>query len=157
MSGHESMRAYLHKLNPGGSEKIFDNLPGTFAQYTLTTRVPENWIPFVPKRISNNPNERQIFLRRGRMPRFIPNVTLEEGLTEDFVLPRSLLLTEQGLGEMDAMDIHEEEVPREGMVVKTTFQRVRWYSGKTYLWMGRRKTAGRGEGSSGLRFDKLEP
>jgi hypothetical protein len=156
MSGHESARAYRQQLNPAGNTKEFDNLDGTFAQYTLATQVPENWIPFVPKRVSNALTERQIFLRRGRMPRFIPNVTLDAGLNEDFVLPRSFLLTEQGLGALDAMDVHEEEVPREGAIVKTTFQRARWYNGKTYLWMGRRKSAGRGEGNSGLRFDQLE-
>lgn len=158
MNGHESMRMYRQKLNPSGNTKKFEKLDGTFAQYTLATQVPENWIPFVPKRISTASTERQIFLRRGRMPRYIPdpNTTLDPMLLEDFVLPRTYLLTEQGLGPSDPMDIHEEEVPREGAIVKTTFQRARWYNGKTYLWMGRRKTAGCGEGSSGLRFDELE-
>ena len=156
MSGHESARAYHQHLNPSGKTKLFDNLDGTFAQYNLATAVPENWIPFVPKRVSNSLTERNIFLRRGRMPRFIPDVTLDAGLNEDFVLPRTHLLTEQGLGPMEPMDVNEEEVPREGAIVKTTFQRARWYDGRTYLWMGRRKTAGRGEGNSGLRFDQLE-
>ena len=106
--------------------------------------------------VSDVPNSRSIFLRRGRMPRFIPNVTLDPALLEDFVLPRTHLLTEQGLAADEPMDIHEEEVPREGAIVKTTFQRARWYNGKTYVWMGRRKSAGRGEGNSGLRFDVLE-
>lgn len=156
MNGHESARKYRQPLNPTGNTKDFDNLDGTFAQYTLATQVPENWIPFVPKRITNAPNSREIFLRRGRMQRFIPNVTLNAGLNEDFVLPRTYLLTEQGLGPAEPMDVHEEEIPREGAIVKTTFQRARWYNGKTYLWMGRRKSAGRGEGSSGLEFDQLE-
>ena len=30
------------------------------------------------------------------------------------------------------------------------------YDGQLYLWVGNRKTAGRGEGSSGLRFDWLD-
>jgi hypothetical protein len=34
-----------------------------------------------------------------------------------------------------------------------TFQRTRWYNGKIVSWYGRRKRTGRGEGSSGLRFD----
>jgi hypothetical protein len=29
--------------------------------------------------------------------------------------------------------------------------------GGTYLWLGRRKSVGRGEGSSGLRFDTADP
>lgn len=32
-----------------------------------------------------------------------------------------------------------------------------WINGETYLWVGRRKRTGRGEGSSGLRFDVVLP
>jgi len=28
-----------------------------------------------------------------------------------------------------------------------------WFDGRSLLWLGRRKRPGRGEGSSGLRFD----
>ena len=30
----------------------------------------------------------------------------------------------------------------------------RWFNGALLLWLGRRKLAGRGEGSSGLKFDR---
>jgi hypothetical protein len=53
--------------------------------------------------------------------------------------------------------IHEEEVPRAGARVTREYQYARWIDGSTHLWVGRRKRAGRGEGSSGLRFDVLEP
>jgi hypothetical protein len=36
-----------------------------------------------------------------------------------------------------------------------TRQRVRGADGKTYIWLGRKVLAGRGEGSSGLTFDQL--
>ena len=32
----------------------------------------------------------------------------------------------------------------------------RWFDGNPLLWIGRRKTIGRGEGSSGLRFDVVK-
>jgi hypothetical protein len=40
--------------------------------------------------------------------------------------------------------------------VTRAYQLARWIDGGTYLWLGRRKTVGRGEGSSGLRFDTTE-
>jgi hypothetical protein len=49
--------------------------------------------------------------------------------------------------------IREEEIPREGLTVSRVMCRARGCDGKTYLWIGRRKQIGRGEGSSGLRFD----
>jgi len=51
--------------------------------------------------------------------------------------------------------IEEEEVPRAGRIVQRTFQRSRWHDGKTFLRVGRRSQAGRGEGSSGLAFDHV--
>ncbi|WP_297325000.1 hypothetical protein [Nitrosomonas sp.] len=53
--------------------------------------------------------------------------------------------------------IHEEEVPREGAYVARAWQYARWINGETYLWIGCRKGVGRGEGSSGLQFDRLIP
>ena len=52
--------------------------------------------------------------------------------------------------------IHEEEVPRAGVIVERSYQRTRWLNGKTYMWIGRRKEAGRGEGWSGLLFDRIQ-
>jgi hypothetical protein len=53
--------------------------------------------------------------------------------------------------------LHEEEVPRTGVVVSQSFQRTRWYGGRVFTWVGVRKSTGRGEGSSGLAFDQLRP
>ena len=52
--------------------------------------------------------------------------------------------------------LREDEVPREGARVTRAYQLARWFDGGTYLWLGRRKTVGRGEGSSGLRFDVID-
>ena len=45
---------------------------------------------------------------------------------------------------------------RAGIKVAAYFQRARWYDGAIATWYGRRKSPGRGEGGSGLRFDILE-
>ncbi len=47
----------------------------------------------------------------------------------------------------------DEEVPREGARVTTTYQYARWIDGSTRLWIGQRKGPDRGKGSSGLEFD----
>jgi hypothetical protein len=49
--------------------------------------------------------------------------------------------------------IEEEEVPRIGASLKRKFQYARSADGKSWLWVGRSKTAGRGEAHSLLRFD----
>jgi hypothetical protein len=63
--------------------------------------------------------------------------------------PKGLLL---GGGDVR---LAEEEVPREGAILERSFQHARWFDGTSVLWVGRRRRAGRGEGSSGLRFDTL--
>jgi hypothetical protein len=51
--------------------------------------------------------------------------------------------------------LHEEEVSRAGARVTQGFQRTRWSDGRAWVWLGVRKQTGRGEGSSGLAFDRL--
>ncbi|MEV5434158.1 hypothetical protein [Streptomyces sp. NPDC052701] len=51
-------------------------------------------------------------------------------------------------------DLFAEEVPREG--VTRTHQYARAVDGRGLLWTTRRARPGRGESSSGLRFDHLE-
>jgi hypothetical protein len=55
----------------------------------------------------------------------------------------------------DIPSVREEAIPRAGVRVQVTRQRVRWTDGKTYIWQGRKVLAGRGEGNSGLTFDQL--
>jgi hypothetical protein len=40
---------------------------------------------------------------------------------------------------------------------QVNYQRARWYGGRSYVWIGRYRETGRGEGSSELRFDQIEP
>jgi hypothetical protein len=74
------------------------------------------------------------------------------------VQPKTMLLRDGLDGEArHAYFLHEEEVPREGVQVIKNFQRTRWRDGRVVVWMGVRKVTGRGEGSSGLGFDRIVP
>ena len=44
---------------------------------------------------------------------------------------------------------------RAGAIVTRGFQRTRWFDGKVFTWIGRRKQTGRGQGASGLEFDRV--
>ncbi len=117
-------------------------------RYQVMNRVPENWIPFIPAHVPGN--LREIQLQRAAMPRILegdPNAP-------EKVRPRTNLLRE-GLDQSQAYFIHEEEVPRAGIRVSQSYQRVRWYNGLTFVWLGVRKRTGRGEGASGLMFDRI--
>ncbi|MCB1723022.1 MAG: hypothetical protein H6959_00700 [Chromatiaceae bacterium] len=69
--------------------------------------------------------------------------------------PRGLLLRADPTLDItaDSLFIEEEEVPRAGIHVERRFNYARTADGRAWLWCGRRKRVGRGEASSGLRFD----
>lgn len=73
----------------------------------------------------------------------------ENGLPQGIV-PRSWFLKSDR-----SKWINEESVPRVGLKVQLTDPRVRWVGGETYFWFGKRVVTGRGEGSSGLKYDFL--
>ena len=118
-------------------------------RYEIMNTIPENWIPFIPVHQENS--NREVQLQRAAMPRVVDNVSIEK---PDKIRPRTTLL-QVGLATQDSYVIHEEEVPRSGARVEQSFQRTRWSDGKVYVWFGVRKTNGRGEGSSGLGFDRI--
>jgi hypothetical protein len=109
--------------------------------YRLATQVPLHWIPLVPVR--DQPAD-PLRLRRARLLQGGP-----EGLVEPEPLGRILVPGQ-------ALALHQQEVPRAGARVIRAFQCARACDGSTHLWMARRKTPGRGEGFSGLRFDVVE-
>ncbi len=113
-------------------------------KYRLSTTVPDNWIPFVPVSISHDSPE--VYLRQARMVR-----NEENQIPVEIKSMSRLLSAVNDLGELERLN--EEAVPRAGQKVQMTRQRVRWVDGKTYVWVGRKVITGRGEGSSGLRFD----
>ena len=122
--------------------------------YRLATSVPEHWIPLVPVPAEgSNPGTNPVIqLQRRALLR-----TETDGQRRT-IQPKGLLLRTDPRQAPDAerpLRLEEEEVPREGAVVTRAFQFARWFDGRSLLWLGRRKRPGRGEGSSGLRFDVL--
>jgi hypothetical protein len=104
-------------------------------RYVAGTTVPRNWIPFIPVHADGSVSE--IRLQRARMAGGQP--------------PRGRLLREVP----SPYFVEEEEIPRAGVYVERSWQRVRWLGGRTLIWVGRRKVAGRGEGWSNLVFDRV--
>jgi hypothetical protein len=120
-------------------------------RYVLGTSVPENWIPFIPSRkLGSN---RHIRLQRAAMPR------LTDAILGSRITPRGQILRVNL--DTAAQDkryfVHEEEVPRAGVIVTRKFQRARGANGEVFTWIGRRKETGHGEGASGLSFDQVVP
>jgi hypothetical protein len=107
--------------------------------YRLATEVPDHWHALVP-----------VTVARTMAGVSWNNVALEvSGLHP----VQGDLLRPVGAA---ARRIAEEEVPRTGVVVTRGWQRARWVDGTVHTWVQRRKRSGRGEGSSGLRYDVVE-
>jgi hypothetical protein len=64
--------------------------------------------------------------------------------------PAATTLLHPGLDTGQRYLVHEEEVPRVGTRLSSTFHRSRRYDGRRVVWMGTRRATGRGEASSGL-------
>jgi hypothetical protein len=113
-------------------------------RYVLGTTVPENWIPFLP---AQRPATTQdVAFQRAAMPQM--------GMPpRDVVRAKGVLLNETALPWL----VNEQEIPFAGTTVTRSYQRARWYDGRTFVWIARRRETGRGVGSSNLRFDQIEP
>ena len=118
--------------------------PRDVPMYRLTTPVPRHWVPLLPVRVSESSAE--VRLARGAVLDLngVPHVVSAQARILDVGNPTGRLL------------IREEEVPREGLVVRRSYQAARWYDGRLFVWAGNRASVGRGEASSGLAFDALE-
>lgn len=116
--------------------------PREFAKYRLASDVPPGWIPLLPVR--PDPASPEIRLARAAV--------LGLGAERGIIGSRAALLGDPA----EPLLIPEEEVPRAGAVVRRSFQAARWHDGRLFVWLTHRKSVGRGEGSSGLRFDSLD-
>jgi hypothetical protein len=108
--------------------------------YRLMSAVPPHWIPFVA--VHDSAEKRGVRLERAAMLRLDTDPPTP-------IPPVGRVL------EPDAKQyvVFEEEVPREGVRISRVPALCRSVDGRTYLWTSRRRTIGRGEGSSGLQFD----
>lgn len=109
--------------------------------YQLGQQMPKHWIPFMPVKLNQAGNSFEIALQRAKLPN-LPG-------------PEGRILSAQTHATRAIYLLNEEEARREGVLIERAFQRTRWYNGRTYLWVGRQRTAGSGEGESGLRFDTV--
>jgi hypothetical protein len=152
-TGYE-FRAKLQQLmlaaHPEGSGAEIEFKAGV--RYQIVNTVPEQWVPFIPVHLDGE--MRQIQLQRASLPRILDN---DPGVPKK-IEPRTSLVRE-GLDATPPQQyfVHEEEVSRAGVTVRSSFQRTRWYGGRVYTWLGTRKQTGRGGGSSGLAFDQVLP
>ena len=103
------------------------------AAYRLGSTVPNYWIPFLPVAVDDGPLQ----LRRGRLPAAATG-------------PQGLMLAYPN------QTMFFEELPREGIHLQRRYRYARGLDGSTYVWIGRLRSTGTGEGRSGLRFDYLE-
>ena len=115
-------------------------------RYRIGNEVPDNWIPFIPVKVENDVLE----FRRGVMVKPRPDGGYHK------LRPWTSLIRVNRENEDKKFTIYHEEVPKTGTCVKRTWQRARWYDGKVYWWASNRKTAGKGQGYSGLKWDLIE-
>lgn len=119
---------------------------GGIPQYRLATRVPENWIPFLPFNAQQfmDYGHSSIRLRRAAM---LSNTNQPEQIP---AMSRILDISRDPMWWLE-----ESAVSRAGSNVQLTNQWMRWVDGKTYVWLGRKVKIGKGEGSIELRWDCL--
>ena len=142
--GLEATRAAVHQQldgDAGDAELV----------YRLQTQVPINWIPFAPVAAAplDDPDFRIVLERRALLR------TRADGTTEA-VHPRGVLLRtdlDRDVTAEPPLQLQDEEASRAGAIMTRSFQYARWLGGASHLWVGRAKRTGRGEGSSGLRYD----
>src|SRR5262249_26504982 len=101
--------------------------------YRLGTAVPDAWVPLLP----SGPIGGARFL--------VGTFPSADGGPGALTARRELLTRTAG--------IPEQELPRDGAELVRLYRYARWSDGSTLLWLAHRKRPGRGEGSSGLRFD----
>lgn len=109
-------------------------------QYKLATTVSPNWIPYLP---SLGDGIDEVLMKRAIMVR-----NEKSGVPLD-IKSLSYLAAEE------LRTVRQEAIPQSGRQIQLNFQRTRWHDGQTYLWLGRKVLNGKGEGSSGLRFDHV--
>jgi uncharacterized protein (DUF305 family) len=125
---------------PTGSPPAGDSL---LPRYLLSSTVPTNWIPLLPVQLAQAPDKVISRLKRGAVLQPDGSQKVHSAQGRILNVGAELLM-------------YDEEVPREGIHVTRHYQLARWIDGSTWMWLAHRKAVGRGEGSSGLRFDSVD-
>ncbi|MEO6407392.1 MAG: hypothetical protein ABIO45_01395 [Burkholderiaceae bacterium] len=113
------------------------------AHYVLSSTVPANWIPLLPVQLRAEGGK--IVQRLKRAAVLQPDGSKKIHAARGTVLNAGTELL-----------LFDEEVPREGAHVTRGRRMARWTDGSSWVWTSFRRQVGRGEGSSGLRFDQVE-
>jgi hypothetical protein len=114
--------------------------------YSIESRVPLFWIPFLP--VSLDPVQGTVALE-------LAQAIAQDGVTP--IQPRGRILQPTAIAVGASYQLPEEEVPRNGVTVQRFSARSRWIDGSTRLWQLRRVQPGTGEARSALRFDQPLP
>ena len=104
--------------------------------YRVVTPPPAWWLPLVPEQTSTT-----AFALRVR--ELVDGAGRPQPPIGRFLVPDALLA--------------DEEVPRTGVEAQRVVRRARWLGGRTSVWLARRVSPGRVEGSSGLTWDSVDP
>lgn len=125
-------------------------------RYLMMSDVPEAWIPFVAVRAAGE--SVATWLMQGAMPRVPPlqPQTAPDGsprLEHLVVVPAGAILSRNPVASPNL--VHDETVPRSGVIVRRRVRRGRGATGRVLTWLALEKSAGRGEGSAGLGFDAV--
>jgi hypothetical protein len=140
----EAWQRRLQQERAAGSPPPAPDAATAILAYRLATRVPDYWIPFVP--VVDGPAGVPGALRLQRA------AMLDQAGAPQALQPRGRLLSDE-----PQQQLYDAEVPRAGVLVTRRYRYARWGDGSRRLWIGREKQPGKGEGSSGLRFDVVEP
>jgi hypothetical protein len=112
-------------------------------RYRLEASAPPWWVPFLPQPVGPAAGA-QVRLRRARLGTWAlldQTQVGAQGSLLDPTRPRWLA---------------EEQVPKDGVRVQVRWCFARWSDGSVHVWRQRQRGPGRGERSSGLRWDLLE-
>ncbi len=111
-------------------------------RYRLASEVPAHWVPLLP--VQTHVDGKLVSrLRRGAVLQPDGSAVLHPALGHI-------------LNASNPFEVYDEEIPREGLRLTLARRLVRWTDGSTCVWTAYRRQVGRGEGSSGLRFDQVE-
>jgi hypothetical protein len=133
----------VDRLGQWAARPVPDPGPLDPPRYRVDTRVPDHWFPLAPAKLEHHESIKL---------RLLP---LARRVAGEVVMPLPIGRLLEG-ARRGALWLYEEEVPRSGARLVRTAQYARWHDGSIHRWIGRRKTSGGGEGSSGLRFDVVE-
>jgi hypothetical protein len=117
---------------------------GSSLKYSLESRIPTYWIPFLPESIDATTGSVALALGDVLTSVKQPPVTARGRILHPTAVTAP------------PYRIPEEEVPRNGVMAQRFAVRSRWTDGSTHVWQMRRVQPGTGEAASALKFDEAE-